>query len=109
LLQVSAGKELALLLKNLHLQTKACFRLLPASSLWYVSRLFTSPPAEATMTARLIDGKEIAREMRQQIRREIDSRSEQGFRQPGLAVILVGSDPASQIYVRNKRRACGID
>ncbi|MDH3510994.1 MAG: bifunctional methylenetetrahydrofolate dehydrogenase/methenyltetrahydrofolate cyclohydrolase FolD [Gammaproteobacteria bacterium] len=58
------------------------------------------------MTARLIDGKEIAREMRQQIRREIDSRSEQGFRQPGLAVILVGSDPASQIYVRNKRRAC---
>ena len=58
------------------------------------------------MTARLIDGKQIAREIRHEIRREIDSRTEQGFQQPGLAVILVGSDPASQIYVRNKRRAC---
>jgi methylenetetrahydrofolate dehydrogenase (NADP+)/methenyltetrahydrofolate cyclohydrolase len=58
------------------------------------------------MTARLIDGKEIAREIRHEIRHEIDSRTEQGFQQPGLAVILVGSDPASQIYVRNKRRAC---
>ncbi len=58
------------------------------------------------MTARLIDGKEIAREIRHEIRHEIDSRTEQGFPPPGLAVILVGSDPASQIYVRNKRRAC---
>ena len=58
------------------------------------------------MTARLIDGKEIAREIRTEVRLEIDSRSEQGFQRPGLAVILVGSDPASQIYVRNKRRAC---
>jgi methylenetetrahydrofolate dehydrogenase (NADP+)/methenyltetrahydrofolate cyclohydrolase len=79
---------------------------LPASSLWYVARLFTSAAAEAVMTARLIDGKEIAREIRQEIRQEIDSRSAQGFQQPGLAVVLVGSDPASQIYVRNKRRAC---
>ncbi len=61
---------------------------------------------KANMTARLIDGKGIAREIRQEIRREIDSRTEQDFQQPGLAVILVGSDPASQIYVRNKRRAC---
>ena len=58
------------------------------------------------MTARLIDGKEIARGIRQEIRREIDSRTEQGLQQPGLAVVLVGSDPASQIYVRNKRHAC---
>jgi methylenetetrahydrofolate dehydrogenase (NADP+)/methenyltetrahydrofolate cyclohydrolase len=58
------------------------------------------------MTARLIDGKEIAREIRQEIRLEIDSGSAGGRKQPGLAVILVGSDPASQIYVRNKRRAC---
>ena len=58
------------------------------------------------MAARLIDGKAIALGIRQEIRREIDLRTEQGFQQPGLAVILVGSDPASQIYVRNKRRAC---
>jgi methylenetetrahydrofolate dehydrogenase (NADP+)/methenyltetrahydrofolate cyclohydrolase len=79
---------------------------LPASRLWYVSRLFTSPPAKDNMAARLIDGKEIALGIRQEIRREIDLRTKQGFQQPGLAVILVGSDPASQIYVRNKRRAC---
>ena len=58
------------------------------------------------MTAQLIDGKQIAREIRQEIRRQVDSRSSQGIAPPGLAVILVGNDPASEIYVRNKRRGC---
>ena len=58
------------------------------------------------MPARIIDGKEISREIREGIRKVIDARIDQGAIAPGLAVILVGSDPASQIYVRNKRRAC---
>jgi len=41
-----------------------------------------------------------------EIRRHIDTREQRGYPRPGLAVILVGEDPASRIYVRNKRRAC---
>jgi methylenetetrahydrofolate dehydrogenase (NADP+)/methenyltetrahydrofolate cyclohydrolase len=58
------------------------------------------------MTAKLIDGKALAATIRQEIAAEIKIRSAEGFRQPGLAVILVGDDPASDIYVRNKRQAC---
>jgi methylenetetrahydrofolate dehydrogenase (NADP+)/methenyltetrahydrofolate cyclohydrolase len=58
------------------------------------------------MSARIIDGKSIAENVRQQIKHSIDKRLTAGKRQPGLAVILVGTDPASEIYVRNKRRAC---
>ena len=58
------------------------------------------------MSARIIDGKSIAADIRQQVKQGIDKRLEAGKRPPGLAVILVGSDPASEIYVRNKRRAC---
>jgi len=58
------------------------------------------------MTAQIIDGKAIAAGIRREIRVQIDARAERGQRSPGLAVILVGNDPASQIYVRNKRRAC---
>jgi len=58
------------------------------------------------MTAKLIDGKAIAAEVRQSVKQKIDDRREAGHRIPGLAVILVGSDPASEVYVRNKRRAC---
>jgi len=58
------------------------------------------------MTARLIDGKAIARELRDGLRRQIEDRSAVGLRPPGLAVILVGADPASLVYVRNKRVAC---
>ena len=58
------------------------------------------------MSARIIDGKSIAADIRQQVKQGIDKRLESGKRPPGLAVILVGSDPASEIYVRNKRRAC---
>lgn len=58
------------------------------------------------MTARLIDGRAIASELRTGLRAQIATRRAAGHRAPGLAVILVGSDPASKIYVRNKRTAC---
>ena len=58
------------------------------------------------MTAKLIDGKAIAAELRHSIRGRIGDRLASGLRRPGLAVILVGQDPASEIYVRNKRKAC---
>ncbi|MDX1633710.1 MAG: bifunctional methylenetetrahydrofolate dehydrogenase/methenyltetrahydrofolate cyclohydrolase FolD [Marinobacter sp.] len=58
------------------------------------------------MTAKLINGKEIAAQVRQQVATGVKVRLEQGLRPPGLAVVLVGEDPASQVYVRNKRNAC---
>jgi methylenetetrahydrofolate dehydrogenase (NADP+)/methenyltetrahydrofolate cyclohydrolase len=58
------------------------------------------------MTARLIDGKAIASELRGALRQRIADRQRAGHRPPGLAVVLVGNDPASAIYVRNKRMAC---
>jgi methylenetetrahydrofolate dehydrogenase (NADP+)/methenyltetrahydrofolate cyclohydrolase len=58
------------------------------------------------MTAQLIDGKAIAASLRQQIAQRVAQRREQGLRTPGLAVILVGSDPASQVYVSHKRKDC---
>jgi methylenetetrahydrofolate dehydrogenase (NADP+)/methenyltetrahydrofolate cyclohydrolase len=58
------------------------------------------------MTAKLIDGKAIAAEVRQSVKQRIDKRLANNQRPPGLAVILVGQDPASEIYVRNKRKAC---
>lgn len=59
-----------------------------------------------SMTAQLIDGKALAAMVRDEVAAEIKQRAEQGFRQPGLAVVLVGTDHASEIYVRNKRQAC---
>jgi len=58
------------------------------------------------MTAQIIDGKAVAAELRSKIKARIDARLQQGRRAPGLAVILVGHDPASEVYVRNKRLAC---
>ncbi len=58
------------------------------------------------MSARIIDGKAIARGVRARIAAEIARRSERGLRPPGLTVILVGDDAASSVYVRNKHRAC---
>ena len=56
------------------------------------------------MTAQIIDGKNIAKQLREELRKTVDAKVEKGFRRPGLAVVLVGSDPASQVYVRNKRK-----
>ncbi|MFV8571267.1 bifunctional methylenetetrahydrofolate dehydrogenase/methenyltetrahydrofolate cyclohydrolase FolD [Marinobacter sp. SBS5] len=58
------------------------------------------------MSATLIKGKEIAAQVRQQVAVGVEARKQKGLRAPGLAVILVGSDPASQVYVGNKRKAC---
>ena len=58
------------------------------------------------MSAQIINGKAIAEEMLDQIKSRINLRLNSGKRAPSLAVILVGADPASSIYVRNKRLAC---
>ena len=58
--------------------------------------------------ARILDGKRIADEALHAMKAEVDARVAAGKRRPGLAVVLVGDDPASQSYVRNKRRAAGI-
>lgn len=58
------------------------------------------------MSGRIIDGKAIAAEFRREVREGSDRLAAQGKRRPGLAVVLVGDDPASHIYVRNKRAAC---
>ena len=58
------------------------------------------------MTAQIIDGKAIAGNLLSTIKSKIDARIATGKRAPCLAVVLVGADPASAIYVRNKRKAC---
>jgi len=58
------------------------------------------------MTAQIIDGKAIAENLLISVKTKIDARIAAGKRPPCLAVILVGADPASAIYVRNKRKAC---
>ena len=58
------------------------------------------------MTARIIDGKSIAQDVRNEVRRSIEGMVARGQRRPGLAVLMVGDNPASAVYVRHKRRAC---
>lgn len=58
------------------------------------------------MSAKILDGKAIAATIRQDIKQRVRGRTTAGLRPPGLAVILLGTDPASQAYVRSKRRAC---
>jgi methylenetetrahydrofolate dehydrogenase (NADP+)/methenyltetrahydrofolate cyclohydrolase len=58
------------------------------------------------MTARLLDGKAIAQAVRDNVGRQVAQLKAAGRRVPGLAVVIVGQDPASQIYVRNKHLAC---
>ncbi len=58
------------------------------------------------MTAQIIDGKAAAADVRREVREGSDRLVAHGKRRPGLAVVLVGDDPASQVYVRNKRLAC---
>ena len=58
------------------------------------------------MTAQIINGKAIAENLLNSIKDRINARLQAGKRAPGLAVILIGGDPASSIYVRNKRLAC---
>ncbi|MCK4705110.1 MAG: bifunctional methylenetetrahydrofolate dehydrogenase/methenyltetrahydrofolate cyclohydrolase FolD, partial [Gammaproteobacteria bacterium] len=58
------------------------------------------------MPATIIDGKAIASEIREQVKQSVLKRAENGQAAPGLAVVLVGESPASQVYVRKKREAC---
>ena len=58
------------------------------------------------MTAQLIDGKKIAGDLLLDIKKEISDRENDGIRRPCLAVILIGDNPASEVYVRNKKIAC---
>lgn len=58
------------------------------------------------MTAQIIDGKKVAAEVRLEVQQRVTARLDSGKRRPGLAVILIGSDPASQVYVSHKRKAC---
>lgn len=58
------------------------------------------------MTANIIDGKAIAKQVRSTVAKRVEQRLADGLRAPGLAVVLVGQDPASQVYVGSKRKAC---
>jgi len=69
----------------------------------------TQPPLlceNTRMSAQIIDGKAIAQDLRREVRAGVDSLRARGRRPPGLAVVMVGDNPASQVYVRNKRLAC---
>jgi len=58
------------------------------------------------MSAQILDGKRIAEELITQLRQRVKARVRAGQRVPGLAVILIGTNPASHVYVKNKRAAC---
>lgn len=58
------------------------------------------------MTAKIIDGKAVAGEVRAEIAQEVSKRLAAGKSRPGLATVLVGENPASQVYVRMKQKAC---
>src|SRR5438874_2591512 len=59
------------------------------------------------MSAQVLDGKRVAKEIRAEIATAVAARTAAGKRPPGLTVVLVGDNPASHAYVRNKRKACG--
>ena len=59
--------------------------------------------------ATIIDGNELSKKKRQDIAQEAQEFIRRHGRAPGLAVVLVGEDPASAIYVRNKKKACETD
>jgi len=61
------------------------------------------------MTARIIDGKAIAQALKDEVRAAVEVLVARGARRPGLAVVMVGDNPASAIYVRNKRLVRGLD
>lgn len=64
--------------------------------------MYPIPP----MAAELLDGKTLATGIRREVRERVLACGRAVLRPPGLAVVLVGNDPASEVYVRNKRRAC---
>ncbi len=72
------------------------------------ARLVKKPPIrDKKMVGSILDGKFVAAEIRNLIKQDVVMRTQQGHRAPGLAVVLVGEDAASTIYVEHKRKACG--
>ena len=69
-------------------------------------RTIRSPPQEVRLTAKTLDGKALAETIRGEVATGVAEMQQNHGITPGLAAILVGDDPASAIYVRNKRRAC---
>lgn len=57
------------------------------------------------MSAKILDGKQLSADIKENLRQEVEQITKTG-RTPGLAVVIVGDDPASHVYVRNKKRAC---
>ncbi|HEY9855244.1 MAG TPA: tetrahydrofolate dehydrogenase/cyclohydrolase catalytic domain-containing protein, partial [Stenomitos sp.] len=57
-------------------------------------------------SARIIDGKALSLEIEEEVRQEVAQLTSAGKTPPCLVVVVVGEDPASQVYVRNKGRAC---
>lgn len=58
------------------------------------------------MSAKIIDGKAVAADLKQQLKQATEARIAAGKRRPGLAVVLIGDNPASKVYVGSKRRSC---
>lgn len=58
------------------------------------------------MGAQIIDGRQVAQQIKMEVANAVQLRLNQGRRAPGLAVIIVGKDPASMVYVNHKRKAC---
>lgn len=58
------------------------------------------------MAARVIDGKAVAAAVRERVKVDVAAYEQEAGRAPALATVLVGDDPASEIYIRNKRRTC---
>jgi len=59
------------------------------------------------MSAEIISGKDVAAQMREEMKQEVKELKDKHGVVPGLAVVLVGEDPASQVYVKNKVKTCG--
>lgn len=71
-----------------------------------MSTIYLPQKGNTFMTAQLINGKEISQQRLQLVAQQVAERQAAGKRAPCLAVILVGNDPASAVYVRNKKLAC---
>lgn len=61
---------------------------------------------QADTTAEILDGKAVANQVREELRVRVEAYRQKGLRAPGLAVVLIGDNPASHIYVKNKIQAC---
>lgn len=71
-----------------------------------VGQLFYSDRSKIPLTAQILDGKQIALQIRGELAEQCEQFVNEGGPRPCLAAILVGTDPASQVYVRNKEKAC---